>query len=183
MAGIRTVVCLGLGSLLLAACATTKQRTDIPPPPASGDATWHMVQPEGTRRYELVMGDVSSGAVPFHRVAPVYPPSLLASCPSPVDVLAQLVVNQEDKVDDVRVADEATTDAAHHLYIDAVRVAARQWDFSPLQITHWAANANSESHVVDRETRPFSLTYAFHFECHGGRAEVSTSDAPPAGVH
>ncbi|SFR93965.1 hypothetical protein SAMN05216570_0912 [Dyella sp. OK004] len=142
-----------------------------------------MVLPEGTQRYELAMGDVSSGAAPFHRVAPVYPPSLLASCPSPVDVQALLVVNQAGKVDDVRVADEATADTARRLYIDAVRVAARQWDFSPLLITHWAANANGESHVVDSETRRFSLTYAFHFECHGGRAEVSTSDAPPAGVH
>ncbi|MFC4763287.1 hypothetical protein [Dyella koreensis] len=175
------MVCPGLCGLLLVACATTKQETR--PPPAAGDATWHMVQPESTRRYELAMGDVSSGAVPFHRVAPVYPPSLLASCPSPVEVQALLVVNQEGKVDDVRVVDEVTADAERHLYIDAVRVAARQWDFSPLQITHWAADANGESHVVDSKSRPFSLTYAFRFECHAGRAEVSTSDTPPAGVH
>ncbi|MEO8998021.1 MAG: hypothetical protein ABI227_09510 [Rhodanobacter sp.] len=161
---------------LLAGCATTQR---IAPPPPIGDASWHMVAPADTTRYQLAMGDVSSGATPFRRVTPIYPDDQLAACPPPQEVQAQLIVDQVGKVSDVRVVAEAQAAANRRPFIAAVRVAALQWQFSPLQISHWAADADGNSYVVDSETKPFSLSYVFRFECHGGESSVST-EAPRA---
>lgn len=165
----------------LSACNHAPSR--IPPPPSSGDASWRAVFPEGSSRYQLAMGEVSSGAVPEHRATPVYPPSLLERCPPPAEVRALLIVDGAGKVGDVRVDEEASADAERRLYIDAVKVAAKQWVFMPLKVDRWAADANGESHVVDSETRPFSLAYDFRFECHAGAARVTSGDAPSAAGH
>ena len=164
---------------LLVGCAQAP--TQPPPPPPTGDASWKAVIPEGTARYQLAMGEVSSGAAPDHRVNPVYPPSLLTRCPPPVEVRALLIVSAAGKVDDVRV--EGPADADRRLYIDAVKTAAMQWSFLPLKVERWAADANGESHIVDSETRPFSSSYDFRFECHAGAARVTTGDAPSATGH
>ena len=169
----RTLSPVLLGTLL-AGCATNPY---IPLPPAKGDASWREEVPLGTTRYQLALGDVSSGATPMQRVAPIYPAAQLATCPPPQEVSALLVVNQAGKVDEVRVSDEAQADASRHSFITAVRVAALQWQFSPLQINHWAADADGNTHVVDSQTRPFSLTYVFRFECHAGKPAVSADDA------
>jgi len=160
--------------LTLVGCATTQR---IPPPPPMGDATWHMVAPPGTTRYQLALGEVSSGGMPLQRVAPVYPRDLLASCPPPEEVPALLIVGASGVVGEVRVTDDAQADASRHAFIEAVRVAALQWQFSPLQIDRWAADADGNSHVVDSETRPFSLAYVFRFECHAGKPTVSSAAA------
>ncbi|WP_082547637.1 hypothetical protein [Rhodanobacter sp. Soil772] len=158
--------------LTLVGCATTPP---LPPPPsATGEASWRAVVPPGTTRYQLALGEVSSGGTPFQRVTPAYPPSLLARCPPPQEVPALLIVDGQGKVGEVRVTGEAQADAGRHAFIDAVRVAALQWQFSPLTIDHWAADADGNSHVVDSETKPFSLSYVFRFECHGGKSSVST---------
>jgi len=128
-------------------------------------------------RYQLAMGDMSSGAMPFQRVTPTYPVGQLATCPPPQEVQAQLIVDQAGKVGEVRVVDETQADASRHQFIAAVRVAALQWQFSPLQIDHWAADADGNSHVVDSETKPFSLSYVFRFECHEGKSVVSSTAA------
>ena len=161
--------CGGL-ALLLAGCATTQPA----PPPATGDASWRIANPPGTVRYQLALGEVSSGATAFRRVAPVYPPSVLASCPAPQELPVQLIIDTHGAVGEVRVAGEAQADANRRAFIDAVRTAALQWEFTPLQISHWAADAEGNSHVVDSQARPFSLTYLFRFACTGGRASVST---------
>lgn len=160
-------------SMALVGCASVPPAS--PSPSSTGDATWRMVVPEGTARYELAMGDVSSGATPFKRVTPTYPDSRLAACPPPQDVQARLIVDQAGKVGEVRVADEATPDAGRRPFIAAVRAAALQWEFSPLLISHWAADADGNSHVVDSEAKPFSLDYVFRFECHAGKSTVSTA--------
>jgi len=156
----------------LAGCAAGP--APIPPPPPAGDASWRAVEAADTRHYELAMGEVSSGAVPATRVAPVYPASLLASCPPPREVTARLIVDDQGKVAEVRVAQESLADAELRLFIDAVRTAARQWDFQPLTISRWAADAEGESHVVDQSAKPFSQDYVFRFECHGGEAAVTS---------
>ncbi|RCS29387.1 hypothetical protein DEO45_12895 [Rhodanobacter denitrificans] len=162
--------------LLLAACATTHHR---PPPPAAGDASWRVAVPPGMVRYALALGEVSSGASPFKRVAPVYPPELLARCLPPQEVPALLIVDGQGKVGEVRVTDEVQADAGRRAFIDAVRAAALQWQFNPLLITRWAADADGNSHAVDSGTKPFSLAYVFRFECHAGRAAVSSAAAQP----
>ena len=158
--------------VLLTACTTVRP---VPPPPPSGDASWRQVAAPGTVRYQLAMGDVSSGGTPFKRVAPTYPAGLLAACPPPQEVQALLIVGDEGTVNEVRVADEAKADASRRAFIAAVRTAAMQWEFNPLTINHWAVDGGGNSHVVDSETKPFSLNYVFRFECHAGKAAVSTA--------
>jgi len=82
-------------------------------------------------------------------------------------------------VSEVRVAGEAQADANRRAFIDAVRAAAAQWQFNPLQINRWAADADGNSHVVDSETKPFSLAYVFRFACHAGQSTVSAAAATP----
>ena len=125
-------------------------------------------------RYQLAMGEVSSGATPFQRVAPIYPIDRLAACPPPQEVQALLIVDRTGKVSEVRVVDEAQADANRHPFIAAVRVAALQWQFDPLRVSHWVADADGNSHVVYDETKPFSLGYVFRFACHAGQPSVST---------
>lgn len=163
-----------LVAMLLAGCATSEHR---PLPTAQGEASWQLVNKPGMVRYPLALGQVASGAEPFHRVAPLYPSSQLASCPAPVEVQALLIVDVHGQVSAVRVADAATADAAQRAFIAAVRTAARQWQFTPLHIDQWAADASGNSHLVDRETRPFSLSYRFRFACRAGHVTVSTRDA------
>ena len=157
--------------LVLTGCASSPR---IAPPPPRGDASWRMVVPPGTVRYHLALGDVSTGATPFQRVTPIYPASQLAACLPPQDVQAQLIVGKTGTVSDVRgiAVDEAAP--RWQQFFAAVRVAALQWRFTPLQIAHWAADANGNTHEVDSEARPFSLIYVFRFECHAGQPSVST---------
>lgn len=160
----------------LAGCASTPRPAS---PPPSGDASWRMVAPPGTVRYQLALGEVSSGATPIQRVSPVYPPSQLSVCPPPLEVPALLVIDGKGAVSEVRVTDGAQAGSARHAFIAAVRAAALQWKFSPLQIARWAADADGNSHVIDSQTRPFSLAYVFSFACHGGKSSVSAATAPP----
>ncbi|OOG53567.1 hypothetical protein [Rhodanobacter sp. C03] len=160
-------------SVALVACATT-QPAHPPALSATGEASWQEVSTPGMVRYQLALGEVSSGATPFQRVTPVYPADQLTTCPPPQEVQALLIVDEGGKVSEVRVVDEAQADANRRLFIAAARHAARQWQFNPLQVSHWAADANGNSHVVYDETKPFSLTYVFRFECHAGHASVST---------
>jgi hypothetical protein len=79
----------------------------------------------------------------------------------------------------VRVADESRAEARRRAFIAAVRTSARQWQCNPLTINRWAADADGNSHVVDSETKPFSLDYVFRFECHAGKGMVSSADTKP----
>jgi hypothetical protein len=159
--------------LLLAGCVTQPRI----PPPANGDASWWLKEPKGTKHYELGIGAVSSGATPFQRVAPVYPPDQLTACPPPIEVEALLIVDKDGKVSEVRVADEVNADTHRRPFIVAVRVAALQWDFNPLHVNRWSSDADGNTHVVDSENLPFSETYVFRFECHAGKASVTNGSA------
>jgi hypothetical protein len=173
LAALRPACCVLL--LSLAACATTPPRAG---PAGTGSASWQAEEPPpGTIRYKLKLGDISMGANLAGHVAPVYPPSLLGACPAPVEVSALLIVDRAGKVAEVRIAHAQDADAQRRLFIAATRTAARQWQFSPLLISHWAADAEGNSHVVDSATHPFSLPYVFRFECHGGKARVSSDSA------
>lgn len=166
-------------ALLLAGCATAAPQS--PAPSATGAASWRAVAPAGIRRYVLALGEVASGATPVQRITPIYPPSLLSACPPPVEVQALLIVDERGRVADVRVTPEAPADPQQGPFTEAVRHAARQWTFNPLQKERWAADADGSSHVVDSENLPFSRAYVFRFECDKGRATVSTGPRPPAG--
>jgi hypothetical protein len=164
----------------LAACARHAVRPDTTSP-NEGDASWHAVEQPDVVHYQLAMGEVSSGATAFQRVTPVYPVAQLAACPPAVEVTAKLIVDRAGKVTEVRPGNAASAEADLAPYLDATRTAALRWQFNPLQINHWAADANGESHVVDSRTEPFSLDYLFRFTCHAGKVQVTAGDKPASG--
>jgi hypothetical protein len=167
-------VLLALG---MAGCATVAKS----PAKATneGSTSYHMVDDGQMAHYQLALGDIAIGGKPIRRVLPVYPPALLAACPPVVDVQAQVIVGATGMASDVR-HDPAAGDPAAPVppqFFDAVRTAVMQWQFAPLQISHWAADADGNTHQVDSETKPFSLVYAFRFECRAGKATVSSAPA------
>jgi hypothetical protein len=151
--------------LVLAGCASSSR---IAPPPL------------GTTRYHLALGDVSTGATLVKSEAPLYPAIQLAACFPLQEVDAQLIVDRTGRVSDVRgiVIDEAPP--PWQQFFAAVRAAALQWRFTPLQIEHWAADANGNTHQVDSETSPFRRVYVFRFECHAGQPSVAMEASGPA---
>jgi hypothetical protein len=171
----RSVVAI---TLLAGLAGCTRQAVrPAAPPPNEGDASWHAVEQPDTVHYQLAMGEVSSGGTALERVTPAYPAAQLAACPPVVEVTAKLIVDRAGKVTDVRPGNAASAEADLAPYLDATRAAALRWQFNPLQINHWSADANGESHVVDSRTEPFSLDYLFRFTCRAGRATVSAGDA------
>jgi len=128
--------------------------------------------------YRLPLGDVSSGGNPSRQPLPAYPPSVLAACPPPVEVRARLSVDRLGRVSDVRgmVIDDPAVTARWLRFLDAVRAAAMQWHFNPLQVDHWAADVDGNSHVVDSATEPFTRLYAFRFVCRAGKPVVGVDE-------
>lgn len=161
----------------LAGCATVP--APPPPPPNEGSASYHRVYDAHEAHYQLTPGAVASGGKPSERVSPIYPPSQLAPCPPSVDVQAQVIVDTTGKASEVRryPAAASTETPAPPAFFDAVRAAVLQWRFEPLQISRWAVDADGGEHKIDSEAKPFSLLYAFRFECRSGKATVSSMPA------
>lgn len=154
----------------LAGCAG--QRMVRPAPVHQGESSYRALSDRGMVRYQLALGSISSGAAPIDHPAPVYPASQLAACPSLVRLRALLIVDTRGKVGEVRINPAPGVAPA---FAVAVRKAAMQWTFVPLSISHWAANANDDSHTVDTEFMPFSLPYEFSFACHDGKPRTGSS--------
>lgn len=165
----------GLLALGVAGCATVAK----PPAKASneGSTSYHMVDDGHMAHYQLAIGDTATGATPFQRVTPVYPPDQLSACPPVQEIQVQVIVDETGKVSDVRgvLVDDMSSMPPWQAFFDAVRAAVLQWRFNPLRINHWAADADGNTHEVDSTTKPFSLMYAFRFECHAGKTTVSSS--------
>ncbi|MEW9622926.1 hypothetical protein [Rhodanobacter geophilus] len=168
----------GLLVLGVAGCASVA----APPAraPNEGSASYRMLDDGRMAHYQLAIGDTATGATPLRRVQPVYPPDQLAACPPLQEVQVQVIVDEAGKVGEVRAipADDASHAPHWERFYAAVRTAVLQWQFNPLRINHWAADADGNSHEVDSTTRPFSLIYAFRFECRAGKTAVSSASAP-----
>ena len=167
----------GLLALGVAGCATVA----APPAkaPNEGSASYRMLDDGHVSHYQLAMGDTATGATPFRRVTPAYPPEQLAACPPVQEVRVQVIVDDAGKVSDVRdlSTDDAAASSRSSPFYAAVRAAVLQWEFNPLRINHWAADVDGNTHAVDSKTKPFSLSYAFRFECHAGKATVMSAAA------
>ncbi|WP_404614372.1 energy transducer TonB [Rhodanobacter hydrolyticus] len=165
----------GLLALGMAGCATVA----APPSkaPNEGSASYRMLDDSHMEHYQLAIGDIATGATPFQRILPVYPPSQLAACAPMQEVDAQVIVDETGKVSDVRgvLAENGSAMPPWSPFLAAVRTAVLQWRFNPLRINHWAADADGNTHEVDSTTKPFSLMYAFRFECHAGKATVTSA--------
>ena len=162
----------GLLALGMAGCATVAQK-----PPNEGSASYHLIDDDRMAHYTLALGEIATGGKTTRQVPPVYPPTQLAACPPIVDVRVLAIVDTSGKVSEVRRYPAASGPAAPipPAFFDAVRSAVMQWQFAPLQITHWAADADNNTHEVDSATKPFSMAYAFRFECRAGKATVTST--------
>lgn len=163
------------GMLVLAGCASVGQ--PVTPPPRETAVSYREVLPPGQVRYQLALGEVAVQPVIEANPAPIYPPELIAQALPPMEFTAQVIVNAQGTVDDVRVAGASGEPAAR--FAAAIQQSVRQWRFSPLTITHWAADAEGNQHQVGSESKPFSQSYVFHFECRDGRPVVSSVAAHP----
>lgn len=167
----------GLFALGMAGCATVAK--PLARAPNEGSTSYHLVDEGQMAHYQLALGDVATGGGTIQRVLPAYPPTQLAACLPVVAVQVQVIVGTTGRASDVRHYPVAGDPAAPipPAFFDAVRAAVLQWRFAPLQISHWAADADGNTHAVGSDTKPFSLVYAFRFECHAGRATVSSVPA------
>ncbi|MDR3444159.1 hypothetical protein DyAD56_05410 [Dyella sp. AD56] len=163
-------------SIGLAGCASAPSPGPVKPG-TEGDTSYRSVSKDDLQHYPLAIGQVSTGAAPREHPAPAYPPTLLDQRLPPREVEARLIVNEEGRVSEVRIAEEAQADADTHLFDDAVRAAAMQWIFEPLRINQWAADANGNTHEVSSEARPFSMDYVFRFAWKDGKP-VTDASAP-----
>lgn len=158
-----------MSTLLLAACAMHGARTGAS---ATPDGVGDYVRPAAMKHYTLSMGDISSGGNVIERLLPVYPESMLASCPARYDVPVRMVVNRDGRVDDVIGVVLDATPPHWNLYFASVQAAVLHWRFNPLRVTHWAADVEGNSHVVDSANKPFSRKYTYRFACHAGKPVV-----------
>jgi hypothetical protein len=164
-------LCVGL-----AGCASAPSPGSAKPG-TEGDTSYRSIAKDDLQHYPLALGQVSTGAIPHEHPAPAYPPTLLDLRLPPREVGARLIVNEEGRVSEVRIDDEARADPDTRLFDAAVRAAAMQWTFEPLRISQWAADANGNTHEVSSEARPFSMDYVFHFAWKDGRP-VTDASAP-----
>ena len=163
----------------LAGCASAPHAISSRPA-TEGDTSYRSVPKGDMQHYQLAMGEISTGAIPWDHPSPPYPAALLDQRLPPQEVAATLVVNEAGKVVEVRIADEAQADAQLRLFDQAVRETAMQWTFEPLRFSQWAADANGNSHEVSSEARPFSLDYVFRFAWKDGKPVADASAAPHA---
>jgi hypothetical protein len=158
--------------LLVAGCTT--QQTKPPAPSATGNSSWREDTPSDGSRYTMEPGDTLSGGALAKQATPIYPADQLSACPPTEEVEALLIVDKTGKVNEVRVADEAKAVPSRHEFIDAVRAAALKWNFSPLKIDRWSAAPDGKGLRDIGEVLSFSRNYAFRFECHAGKAAVTS---------
>lgn len=162
-------------ALALYACHAVKPRDA---PPSTRVAYQASIAP-GTPRYEERDDEVSNQPVPAENPAPLYPQSAIALRLPRVSVSAKVIVDEEGRVEAVRVA--TAGDSAGHPpeFDDVVRTAAMQWHFTPLTFTRWHDVKDAEGNVIDSrpvssERRPFSLDFDFFFELRDGKPVVGS---------
>lgn len=168
-----------LAALLASGLAACAALPIPPPPPNEGSTSYHLVNDTNVAHYQLTPDTVATGGKPFERVLPIYPPSQLATCLPVVDVQAQVIVDTSGKASEVRryPAAGSTQATIPPVFFDAVRTAVMQWQFEPLLIGRRTNDASGGTHAIDSEAKPFSLLYAFRFECSSGKATVSSTPA------
>lgn len=157
-------------ALSLAGCAMHGVRTGTSTTP---NGPPHAGQAVAMTHHTLPMGNISSGGNLLKRHLPVYPKSMLGSCPARFDVQVVMDVNRDGRVEHVVGEVVDATPPHWRDYFPPVHAAGMQWRFNPLRVTHWAADVDGNSHVVDSANKPFKRFYTFRFACHDGKPVVS----------
>lgn len=105
---------------------------------------------------------------------PKYPKRLVPLGLPPVDILAQLIMDENGTVTDVRFTGYPGDDRYKGRFEQSVKDAALTWKFSPFIITRTALGED-QLPVAVRTPKPFSLWYVFHFEIKDGVPASSIS--------
>ena len=162
---------LALALISLSACGT---RTVLKPT-AQPRTSYELITPPDAPHYSLQPGQSAQLPKPEigHFAPPVYPASLAKPGAAPVVVKAQLTFGADGRVSGVYLLPDSYAGPGHLLFEDAVRAAAADWRFTPLVFEQYSDPA-MDAGTLEREAKPFSLWFAFHFAMVNGKPIVET---------
>lgn len=157
--------------MVVSACGT---RTVLRPT-AQPETSYQLITPPGAPHYALKPGQTARLPQPVigHFAPPVYPASRVKPGALPVVVKAQLTFDSTGRVDGVYPLPDSYAGAGHLLFEAAVRAAVAHWRFTPLVFEQYS-NPAMDAGTLQREARPFSLWFAFHFTVVNGKPVVET---------
>ena len=161
-------------ALLLISISACTPRTVLKPT-AQPQTSWKLITPPDASHYALRQGQSAQLPKPVigHFAPPVYPESLAKPGAAPVVVKAQLTFGADGRVNGVYLLPDSYAGPGHLLFEDAVRAAVADWQFTPLVFEQYS-NPAMGAGTLQREAKPFSLWFAFHFEVVDGKPIVET---------
>lgn len=166
-----------LAAGMLAGCAPVRPPSPPPPRPRA-QVNYQAVADKHLKHYSIAPSQTFIAPDPQpDNPAPAYPPDLVARALPPVEVTALLIVDEQGRVREVRIASEAMDGPLQRRFDAAVRAATLRWRFAPMRIANWVTDANGDERRVGSTPKPFSQAYRFRFEVHDGKPRVS--GAPP----
>jgi hypothetical protein len=163
-------VVAGIAAVLLVAC----QPGVKPGTEASVDGK----EVASSQRYEMKPLQSSFGAQLTTQGPPTYPANLVDQRLSAQDIRVKVVVDGTGRVSDVLDLYPKSTDAHHAAFFAAVREAALKWQYTPMTVVQQEESRGGMLREISRETKPFSLDYAYRFTVNE-TAPVVTSVAMP----
>nr|GAT43064.1 predicted protein [Mycena chlorophos] len=145
---------------------------------STGASSYKPVITGDEKQYTVQPGQSFSKPLLEKTFAPVYPPNLVPQKLPPLDLMAQVIVDEQGHVSDVRVQHDATTpDAEQAAFAQAVQQAAMRWQFSPLLMTETRIDAQGHP-VSSSKGKPFSLAYAKDARVRYRVAGLATASTP-----
>ena len=155
----------------VSACST---RTVLKPT-AQPETSYKLITPTDAPHYALRQGQTAQLPKPVigYFAPPVYPESLAKPGAAPVVVKAQLTFGADGRVSGVYLLPDSYAGPGHLLFEDAVRAAVADWRFTPLVFEQYSDPA-MDAGTLQREAKPFSLWFAFHFAMVDGKPVVET---------
>ena len=166
-----SIALLVIPVISLSACGTRS----VLKPTANPETSYKLITPPDASHYTLQPGQSASLPAPVigHFTPPAYPASLAHPGMPPVVVKAQLVFGSDGKVQEVVILADSYAGAAHALFEDAVRMAARNWAFTPLVFEECTGDGSAPV-KLERNAKPFSLWFEFSFGMADGKPIVET---------
>lgn len=168
----RRFLVLSIAVFVFSACSTQT----VLKPTAQPQTSWKLITPPDAPHYALRQGQSAQLPKPVigHFAPPVYPISLAKPRAAPVVVKAQLTFGADGRVNGVYLLPDSYAGPGHLLFEDAVRAAVADWRFTPLVFEQCSYPA-MEAGTLQREAKPFSLWFAFHFAMVDGKPVVEAA--------
>lgn len=158
-------------ALVISGCAQ-QVKSNVKEAP-EGKSSYKTIMPNNAAQYELTEGQTYNPPNLTRRVDPVYPHELINGGLKPVDIMAQVIVNEMGHVTDVQFAKYLGDITNRDKFEQSIRDAVSNWEYSPLTFATTQVDSSGKKTVVT-QAKPFSLWYMFHFEIKNG--------APVSGV-